>query len=64
MRCEGELNIMTGSRFGIVGLQPGMSWAARAHIPAFRSLSETAEIVGVENTSRASVEKAHTVQVF
>ena len=51
---------MTGQRFkvGIVGLQPGRSWAARAHIPALRALSETYEIVGVANTSLASAEKA------
>lgn len=51
---------MTGQRFGvgIVGLQPGRSWAARAHIPALRALSETFEIIGVANTSRASAEAA------
>ncbi len=51
---------MLGQRFkvGIVGLQPGRSWAARAHIPALRALSETFEIVGVANTSRASAEEA------
>jgi predicted dehydrogenase len=51
---------MSGQRFkvGIVGLQPDRSWAARAHIPALRALSETFEIVGVANTSRASAEEA------
>src|ERR1700704_3457255 len=51
---------MAGQRFkvGIVGLQPGRSWAARAHIPALRALSESYEIVGVANTSWASAEKA------
>ena len=51
---------MTGQRFrvGIVGLQPGRSWAARAHIPALRALAESYEIVGVANTSLASAEKA------
>jgi predicted dehydrogenase len=51
---------MTGQRFkvGIVGLQPGRSWAARAHIPALRALSKTFEIVGVANTSKASAEEA------
>src|SRR5216683_2919049 len=51
---------MTGQRFkvGIVGLQPGRSWAARAHVPALRALSESYEIAGVANTSRASAEKA------
>jgi predicted dehydrogenase len=45
-------------RVGIVGLQPGRSWAARAHIPALRALSDTFEIVGVANTTRASAEAA------
>ncbi|HEX6534555.1 MAG TPA: Gfo/Idh/MocA family oxidoreductase [Gemmatimonadaceae bacterium] len=51
---------MSGRRFrvGIVGLQPGRSWAARAHVPALRALSETFEIAGVANTSRASAEDA------
>ncbi|CAH1662393.1 MULTISPECIES: Gfo/Idh/MocA family oxidoreductase [unclassified Chelatococcus] len=51
---------MTERRFGvgIVGLQPGRSWAARAHIPALRALSRDYEIVGVANTSRASAEAA------
>ena len=51
---------MTIQRFrvGIVGLQPGRSWAARAHIPALRALSGTFEIAGVANTSLASAEKA------
>jgi predicted dehydrogenase len=51
---------MPGQRFkvGIVGLQPGRSWAARAHIPALRALSETFEIVGVANTNRTSAEAA------
>ena len=57
---KGEPNTMSGQRLkvGIVGLQPGRSWAARAHIPALRALSETFEIVGVANTSRASAEEA------
>ncbi len=51
---------MSGQRLkvGIVGLQPDRSWAARAHIPALRALSETFEIIGVANTSRARAEKA------
>lgn len=51
---------MPGQRFkvGIVGLQPGRSWAARAHVPALRALSEAFEIVGVANTSRVSAEAA------
>lgn len=43
---------------GIVGLQPGRSWAARSHIPALRALSDTFKIVGVANSSRASAEAA------
>ena len=43
---------------GIVGLQPGRSWAARAHVPALRALPGTYEIAGVANTSRASAEAA------
>lgn len=51
---------MPGQRFGIgiVGLQPGRSWAARAHIPALRALPEAFEIVGVANTSKTSAEAA------
>ena len=45
-------------RVGIVGLQPGRSWAARAHIPALHALSDSYEIVGVANTSLASAQKA------
>jgi predicted dehydrogenase len=57
---EGGPNTVPGKRFkvGIVGLQPGRSWAARAHIPALRALPETFEIIGVANTSRASAEAA------
>ena len=51
---------MTAQRFkvGIIGLQSGRSWAARAHIPALRALPESFEIVGVANTSLASAQKA------
>jgi predicted dehydrogenase len=54
------LDIMTAQRFkvGIIGLQSGRSWAARAHIPALRALPESFEIVGVANTSLASAQKA------
>ena len=43
---------------GIVGVEPGRSWAARSHIPALRALSEIFDIVGVANTSKASSEAA------
>jgi predicted dehydrogenase len=51
---------MAQKRFGvgIVGLQPGLSWAAIAHIPALRALSDDFEIIGVANSSRDSAEKA------
>jgi predicted dehydrogenase len=54
------LDIMTAQRFkvGIIGLQSGRSWAARAHIPALRALPESFDIVGVANTSLASAQKA------
>jgi predicted dehydrogenase len=51
---------MTGKQLGvgIVGLQPGRSWAAVAHVPALRALSADFEIIGVANTSRESAERA------
>lgn len=51
---------MPAHRFGvgIVGVEPDRSWAARAHIPALRALSETFDIIGVANTSKASAEAA------
>jgi predicted dehydrogenase len=51
---------VSGQRFkvGIVGLQPGRSWAARAHLPALRALPGSYEIAGVANTSLASAERA------
>jgi predicted dehydrogenase len=45
-------------RVGIVGLEPGRGWAARAHVPALRALSDSYEIVGVANTSVASAQRA------
>jgi ATP-dependent helicase Lhr and Lhr-like helicase len=45
-------------KVGIVGLEPGRSSAARAHVPALQSLAASYEIVGVANTSLASAEKA------
>src|SRR5258708_27785250 len=41
-------------RVGIVGLSPGRGWAATAHIPALRALSDVFELAGVANTSLAS----------
>jgi predicted dehydrogenase len=39
---------------GIVGLQPGRSWAAVAHLPALRYLSEHYKVIGVANSSLES----------
>src|SRR5260370_1891887 len=60
MRCEGERYGMPEQRLrvGIVGVEQGRSWAARGDIPALRALSETFEIIGVANTSKASAEAA------
>jgi len=51
---------MTKRRFtvGIVGLQPGRSWAARGHVPALCALPESFEIAGVANTSLESSQAA------
>ena len=45
-------------RVGIVGLQPGRSWAARAHVPALRALSADFVIAGIANTTLASAVQA------
>lgn len=43
---------------GIVGIQPGASWGAVAHLPALQALADDFAVVGVANTSRASAEAA------
>jgi predicted dehydrogenase len=43
---------------GLVGVQPGRSWAAVAHIPALAALPANYHVVGVANTSLASAQKA------
>ncbi len=43
---------------GIIGLQPGRSWAAVAHVPALRGLASDFAIVGVANSNPASAEAA------
>lgn len=50
---------MSGKPFGIgiIGVQPGRSWAARAHIPALQMLSDY-EIVGIANSNSGSGEAA------
>ncbi|WP_036765126.1 Gfo/Idh/MocA family protein [Paracoccus pantotrophus] len=49
---------MNRIRVGIIGLQPEISWAARAHLPALRAQPDRFEIAGVANTSLASAEAA------
>ncbi len=41
-------------RVGFIGLNPDSHWAATAHIPALKSLTEDFEIVGVANRSLES----------
>lgn len=45
-------------RVGIVGLQPGRSWAAVAHLPGIQALRDKFEIVGVANSSYESAARA------
>lgn len=45
-------------RVGFIGLNPGIHWAATAHIPALQTLSDRYQVVGVANTSHASARNA------
>lgn len=45
-------------RVGFIGLNPGIHWAATAHIPALKALGDDYEVVGVANTSLASAQRA------
>ncbi|MRX52195.1 gfo/Idh/MocA family oxidoreductase [Paracoccus sp. S-4012] len=45
-------------RVGFIGLNPGIHWAATAHVPALKALPNEYEVVGVANTSHASAKKA------
>ena len=45
-------------KIGFIGLQPDRSWAARAHVPALRSLPDLFELRGVANNSLASAQSA------
>ncbi|MDX6513048.1 MAG: hypothetical protein QOE36_2552 [Gaiellaceae bacterium] len=45
-------------RVGIIGANPDRGWAAQAHIPALRSLSDDFEITALSTTRRASAEAA------
>ncbi|MFA5496317.1 MAG: Gfo/Idh/MocA family oxidoreductase, partial [Porticoccaceae bacterium] len=51
---------MTGKpiRVGLIGLNPGIHWAATAHMPALKALSGDYQVVGVANTSLASAQRA------
>lgn len=43
-------------RVGFIGLNPDSHWAATAHIPALKSLTEDFEVVGVANRSLESAQ--------
>lgn len=45
-------------RVGFIGLNPDIQWAAKAHIPALKSLQNEFVVVGVANTSLASAKNA------
>jgi len=45
-------------RVGFIGLNPGIHWAATAHVPALRALPDAFTITGVANTSHASARNA------
>ena len=45
-------------RVGFIGLNPGIHWAATAHIPAIKALTADFHVVGVANTSLASARNA------
>jgi predicted dehydrogenase len=52
---------MTGAkriRVGIIGANPDRGWAAQAHIPALRSLSDDFEITALSTSRRESAEAA------
>ena len=45
-------------RVGSIGLNPGIHWAATAHMPALKALPDDYVVVGVANTSLASTKQA------
>ena len=45
-------------RIGIIGANPNRGWAAQAHIPALKSLSDDFEITALSTTSRESADAA------
>ena len=44
-------------RVGFIGLNPDSHWAAAAHLPALRSLSDEFEVVGVANSTPESAQR-------
>src|SRR5437868_2670248 len=47
-----------GIRVGIIGANPDRGWAAQAHIPALKSLSDDFEITALSTTRRESADAA------
>src|SRR6267378_3723246 len=45
-------------RVGVIGANPDRGWAAEAHIPALKSLSEAFEITALSTTRRESADAA------
>jgi predicted dehydrogenase len=45
-------------RVGIIGANPDRGWAAQAHIPALKSLSDDFEITALSTTRRESADAA------
>ena len=45
-------------RVGFIGLNPGIHWAATAHLPALKALADDFVVVGVANTSLDSARNA------
>jgi len=43
---------------GLIGVQPGRSWAAVAHVPALRSLADDFEVVALSTTRQESANAA------
>src|SRR5439155_18267315 len=48
-------------RVGIIGANPDRGWAAQAHIPALKSLSDDFEIAALSTSRRESADAAGTL---
>src|SRR6184192_3281756 len=62
-RTEGMMAMSTNGsarkiRVGIIGANPDRGWAAQAHIPALKSLSDDFEITALSTTRRKSADAA------